>query len=258
MSSLFISYFDTLLHIIQYFRLFAIFSEYIGITISDSKTVVEKMISVRRDANDEVLNRPEIEEWSDHGLSLMNVSSIARSTSGLTSMSSSMAPIVAVAEPEMASSSKEQSTSSSKPSNKRYSTRKSKEDQPSGNPCLEFANCNNMFSNHSNYVYHFEDCRPISCKWCSTMVSDYDKLKEHMTDKHGLNIYQCRLCHHTTDVQTGLGSHADRNCPMKGLIQCDSCECFPQYLNLSAALSSAQKWQSTTVLLLWLRQQFVI
>ena len=103
------------------------------------------------------------------------------------------------------------------------------------------ANCNNMFSYHPSYIYHFEDCMPISCKWCSTTVSDYDKLTQHMTDKHGLTIYLCRFCRITTDVQTGPEPHANSNCPMKGVIECDYCgSCLSSTLSFQQHLHRHQ------------------
>ena len=99
------------------------FLEYIGIEKSGRKTTVEKKTSLRRDANDEELNRPEMEEKSDHLLNPTNVSSVTQSipstsagpiTYRLPSMSLSLTPIAAIAKPEMPPSYEELSASTSR------------------------------------------------------------------------------------------------------------------------------------------------
>ena len=97
--------------------------EYIGIEKCDRKRAVEKKTFLQRDANDGKLNRSEIKGKSKHGLSLMSLSStkISRvstpadpSSYRIPCMSSFLTPNAAIATPEMASSSKEQSASTSR------------------------------------------------------------------------------------------------------------------------------------------------
>ena len=261
------------------------FLERRGIEKYHRKRAVKKKNFLRRDANDDELNRHEAKEstdnglsprnvsstiksiastpadpelnWSEikgkanHGLSLMSVSSTTKSigstpadpsTYRISSMSSSSIALIAdIAEPEMASSSKEQNISTPKPSYIGYPACKSRDDQHSGMPGLQCGNCGKNFSQHRNYIYHFEDCKPISCQWCSKTVSDYDKLKDHMTYEHGLIIYQCRFCRHTADVLTGPEPHVYSNCPMEGLLECDSCgDCLPSTLSFQQHLHRHQ------------------
>ena len=94
-------------------------------------------------------------------------------------------------------------------------------------------NCSREFSDQSSLFDHIEDCRPIKCKECATMLCDYERLKVHFYHCHQVLINVCRYCLHIC-YGRDASAHGHPQCLVPGY----SCEYCPEILGSFDALQN--------------------